>query len=425
MAALSLSKWSQVAARLQKQHAAINSCEAKDLALAMGELWFLIQSAPRTLRDHYSALSEAEIGPVVVLLRNNLDDGRLGWQFTGDYARDALEIGAQMRALNDELAVRPAFLAATSPISFYYPTLDAFIIPRGKAKPLDRRPGPGNGFTRRGTPNHRILPRVLGETYIIELLWSPHFAFSVPTATELELGAALFPGERITWEGPRDACVASAAVCIREATIIQEHLDGAFKAPLIAAVWPELSMTDSRRKALAEGLSDLSLARDPLAGPTVVVAGSWHEKRNGQIVNLMRIFDKHGVQRLEFEKISRFVGGGLAEGNTPGNIIPVLINNDALVSFAVCSDFCVIDERVPYLDLDVDLILVASLGNENALNGHEHNAREHRTIYGSHTFLVQQHERNNDPLGWVLPRAGDPPSSGEDRSWSTRQISYS
>ena len=417
--------WLQRAANLQASQAARSDISGVALTTALGELWRLIQEAPEALRIAYRDLDDPIVVEAARASRDLLTEGKLAWMAMGDWNADAISIGGQVRAIDEELATRPRFAGPpSSPRSYFCEAADAYVIPRARPKPTGRRPGPGNGFGRRGTPHHRILPRIVNGKYEVELHWSPHLTFGQTSGELRTLGAALFPGLDMKWGEGEKGLVAQEAGCADEANVISTQVEGAFAEQLLAAVWPELTMPLDRLERLQAALAARAQTAAPLEGPTIVAASSWHEQQGESIVNILRVLDKTGRERLRFDKITTFVGGGVREGNTPATTIPVVLNNDALITFAVCSDFCDLDELVPYLFLDVDLILVPSLGNEGAMNGHKGNAERLRINPGASTFVVQQHEQSRIPLGWVVPTDENNPNDAEDRIWSTRQIRF-
>ena len=72
--------------------------------------------------------------------------------------------------------------------------------------------------------------------------------------------------------------------------------------------------------------------------------------------------------------------GALAEGIEPSNRILVVVSPTITIAIAICLDFCeVVRERNPYDELDVDLVLVASMGGPTTLEGHKRRRREFGT----------------------------------------------
>lgn len=256
-------------------------------------------------------------------------------------------------------------------------------------------------------------------------IWIPHLSFGLAPGAEQTVGAALMPAMKVEFEKQLNGTYrAVGAPCPDEARILAEQIEGAYAGPRLAIAWPELSMPPDRLETLQGDMRKQSRNVEPQEGPAITVAGSWHDERDGVIRNVMRVLDKSGVERLAFDKVTTFVGGGVTEANIPGKIIPVLMNNDALVTFAVCSDFCDLEIDPPYLSLDIDLLVVPSLGNAAALNGHEGNARRFGIFFGTSTFLVQQNEDTHDPVGWVLPACAVSRKKEEDKAWSVRQFTF-
>lgn len=391
----------------------------------MAQLWRLTREAPSDLRVAYRNLDEATLAAAALAHHDALTEGVLRWAATGNWAADALSIGAQLRALDAELATRPSFAAAPSSIqALLCPAADAWVIPRARPRATDRRPGGGNGFGRRGTPHHRILPRIIEGKFEVQLHWSHHLAIGPTVGEERLLGAALLPGLEMEWDESDGTAKAVRADCEDEKDMIRTQVDGAFSAPLLACVWPELTMSPRRLDRLKAALERKSVSAAPLAGPALVAAGSWHESDGDAVRNIMRVLDKSGRERMRFVKITTFVGGGVVEGNSPGSAIPVILNEDALITFAICSDFCDLDEPIPYTELDVDLILVPSLGNASAVKGHEANGRKIGVNPGATTFVVQQNIEGGNPLGWVFPADDEHPSLEENSAWSTRRTIF-
>lgn len=417
--------WRQKAAALQAKHAQISALSSQDLILALSELWRLVFEPTRDLAVSFRDLDETELSKASAFYHDLLHDGHIAWQASGTWRQTALAVAGQLRALDAELATRPRFAQPPASSSqLLCRETDIFVIPRARPKPGGRRPGPGNGLLRRATPHHRLIPRVIDGKFEVELHWTQHFAFGSVPRDEGRVGAALFPGLAVKWDEREDGHVAVEAPCSDEATALAAQLDGAFADGFLAVAWPELSMPPDRLDRLKGGLAARAAKAPALVGPVLVAAGSWHEEEDGVVRNVMRLLDKTGRERLRFDKITTFVGGGVREGNLAAARIPVLLNNDALITFAVCSDFCDLDLDPPYLQMDVDLIVVPSLGNANALKGHEGNAQRMAVRTGASTFVVQQHESKKEPLGWVFPKRDGAPSLEEQEAWSTRSIAF-
>lgn len=86
----------------------------------------------------------------------------------------------------------------------------------------------------------------------------------------------------------------------------------------------------------------------------------------------------------------------------------VLVMEEGLFAFGICLDFCNISERPPYLDLDVDYVLIPSCGNETTMSSHVDRSGELMIKLKARTVVVQQHfppkPDGTSPLGYVLAR---------------------
>lgn len=411
--------WASDAKALERKHRACSSVDVHALRLCLGELWLLLKDAPDVVTSAFSVIHDHALAAEALRFEDHLIHGKLVWTSSGQSADIALSIGAQLRALDSILATRPyqtSFPKRLNP--HLIEEISLFVIPRSKPKTTTRNPGPGNSFFRRATPHHRMIPKRIRDSFEIEL----HADIELTPSAKIEgasLGACLFRGEKHDYneKGPVQFQNVKA---VEESDQIIEQVHGAYSQCLIAAVWPELSMPERRRLHLVKELKRAS-KENLFQGPAIIVGGSWHDHIDGVLQNLMRIYDRTGRERLTFQKLTQFAGGGLVEANAPGNVIPVLISDDFIITFAICSDFCINGTPPsPYMDLDVDLILVASLGTAAAMNGHKVTAVDHDRRFGSTAFVVQQNENSSAPLGWVLPSAGHPPSLDEDSIWSLR-----
>lgn len=73
----------------------------------------------------------------------------------------------------------------------------------------------------------------------------------------------------------------------QDEAILHQRVTECYANGLLAAVWPELSMPERRRKILQSELSRQDSIAEPQSGPHLVVAGSWHDGH----ANIMRILD--------------------------------------------------------------------------------------------------------------------------------------
>lgn len=397
----------------------LTSADAMTRALA--ELWQLMRNAPgEDLELSFRNLSEAALNAAAEPFEDTLAEGRLDWLTGANLDDPALALGAAMRALDYRLAQRRRSLSFPSHgDQFRVAGVDAYVIPRPSSKPVGQPRGPGAGLGRRASPHHRILPTKVGKLPV-ELVVDTRLLPGLRAESTLACGAALFPEFEVKADPDQPLWIAGKTTLPDEDEVLREQVTGAFQQPLVAAAWPELTMPGERRRLLSNLLREQAASSAVLDGPAIVLAGSWHEPNDGGWKNVARVLDRHGSERMTFEKLRAYVREEAEEGIVSGASIKVLAGPDMLVSFAICLDFCDVDVDIPALALDVDLVLVTSLGNMQTMNGHEQNALKMRTRYGASAFVVQQHYVLGEPVGFVHPRDKDVVT--ENRAWSTRPL---
>jgi hypothetical protein len=390
---------------------------------ALAQLWEVATSAPDKLELEFRQLTLAELANAKRPALDVIDEGRLAIGKPTSWKDLAVVVGGLLGALDAALVESPSFVGPPAgETSYLMPEADLHLIPRVRAK-RSPRPGPGAGFRRRATPHHRILPTHVGQ-HAIKPVWRLQLsAPSLRPADQRLFGAALLPD--LSFEPPfpvEGEWLAVDAPWPNEVDHIEKQVDGAYSDSVFAAVWPELSMPPERLRLVSDALRRRSEQMQPGEGPAIVAAGSWHEDRDGQVQNVMRILDKSGIERLQFSKGSTYSVGGLKEGIMAHDVMPVLVNDDALVAFAICLDFCELETTFRY-ELDVDYVLVASLGNRTTMDGHQSNARRLSSRTGGRAFVVQQSD-GGAPVGWVLPGADPhrPAVLEENRPWSVRSL---
>jgi hypothetical protein len=416
--------WRREAARLHASHENSPFSGGTELRDRMAELWLLLRGGPDEVLRDYRELPEVAITRSQVNAETELHAGRVPWSADRERLDIVTSIAGTLRALDAKLTDLPGFRGKPlSSLAWFSKPADVFVIPRGRAKRTDRQEGPGNGFLRRATPNHNMIPRTLPGGYEVEVRVDDTLSLPVPCDRVPMVGAALFPGQKMEWDKEgKDGWIALGADTGQDEAILRQQVTACYADGLLAAVWPELSMPERRREILRSELSQLENTAEPQSGPHMVVAGSWHDAVEDGHANVMRILDGSGDERLTFTKISRFFGGGVREGNIRDKRIPVVWTQDCLISFAICSDFCDLAKpEPPYIELDVDLVLVPSLGNEKALKGHETNRDRRRFITAGETAVVQQNEDGKMPVGWVLPLNKQGLSEEMD-AWSVREV---
>ena len=239
----------------------------------------------------------------------------------------------------------------------------------------------------------------------------------VPGARDpVRFGACLFENlvleTRPTGEGEELSFVATGITCKDEAGTIDRQIAAAIAEQCSGVVWPELSITPEARERIKKALADRALSLEKRQAPEVVVAGSWHERDGDRYVNRACVYDGYGVRRVVYEKTIAYVDRELGpEDIRPGRKLPVLVTDGHLIGFAICKDFCDLAVAVPYLKLDVDLVVVPSMGNAQTMRGHQNTAQRLQVKHGTRTFVVQQTipiGAKPANIGMVLPMLADP-----------------
>jgi hypothetical protein len=227
------------------------------------------------------------------------------------------------------------------------------------------------------------------------------------------MGAALFPGLdlQIRREG-EDGFVVTGAACAGMDVTVLRQLQAAFADGCFAAMWPELTVAPTLLALIQRTLEDRALSVDPRNSLQLVVAGSWHVQEEHGLANVAPVLDGYGGVKLLYRKVLPYQDRKIGtEAIAPVLEVPVLVTDDHLVGFGICKDFC--DQGVPlaFADLDVDLVLVPSMGNPVTMDGHRSTAKRMRTLFGTRAFVVQQAEAErpaDEQPGWVLPFPNDP-----------------
>ncbi len=398
-----------------------------NFADAAAQLWMLLANGPRDLKIAFRNLDDAQIVEAMEAYFDELESGHLVWAIGRDWAATALSIAGQLRALDRKLTqLRRFYVFGSGPDRFLSEKYQAFVIPLRNAKKLGPHPGPGAGFVKRALPNHAIIPKRIKDDFDVVVDFDNNLIASVGPERQINVGAGLFPGESVEGGNTPDGWRVTDLKNACPLPVLNKQVSEAFKQPLFAQVFPELMMPPERLVDLMDQLRAASEEGEMLLGPAIICAGSWHTEVDGKLRNTMSILDRSGRERLRYNKISSFVGGGVTEANIPDRVVRILVTPDAIVSFAICSDFCdVTDIDVPFLGLDIDLLLIASLGTTSALKGHEGNAYAMRADTGCNAFVVQQREtslENGPNVGWVIPKASNNAGFQENSPFSIRTL---
>lgn len=374
-------------------------------------LFLLGEAAASEVRTRWRALKEAEVSAEAARLIGSgwLDARHPEFSFCGDAGRDAIALAARMRAVEDRLLDWDHGARSSSRDAWrvYVADRDMHLVP--VEKPLWRtrsRSGGLGPFPARALRFHRLLPARLHGCDVEVISLDRLFEGAGCTG-------ALIPDLKLDLEKHADRTFTISGL---QAPDYHAHLEQVLAWSMrfgsVALVLPELAIDRHARELIEAQLAgkpwldagDIGVA----AGPGLVAAGSWHERGpDGRMRNRMVIYDADGLEVASYCKRLQFLLGERTEGVAPGTTQPVLATRGGLITFGICRDVCdtaEVEGGQFYRSLDVDLVLVPSLGNEATIQGHAIAAAGLAPL-GRRLFVVQQSygDPAPAPLGYVLP----------------------
>lgn len=283
---------------------------------------------------------------------------------------------------------------------------DHYVIPRDGLS-AGRSLSQAQPYERRGLVFHRVIPTEI-DGYSVEVFNGRTLHLSADRG-KWKMGACLF--EKVDLEpafsdkGDEKRFLLKGAVSPSANAVVAEQIAKSLEEECVALVWPELTVPLDLRNQIQSLLQNRDVA-DSRPPPEVVVAGSWHETTSEGVVNRACIYDGYGMQRLAYDKIAPFaIGDWGKEDIVPGTRLCVLATEVALIGFAICLDFCDAGSN-PFTRLDVDLMLVPSMGNDRTMEGHQTTAAQVEVKFGTRTFVVQHalgSEFQDGRIGVILP----------------------
>lgn len=326
----------------------------------------------------------------------------------GRTPRQALDLGAAiLRALDEALLEGAETLQMEAPECWQTADGRHYVVPIPRAVMREGGPRTLQSFDRRGLLHHRIIPTRIGD---VDIILEPHPDVTEGAQpTDRIFGAALFNGLQLTLENVDAASFLVTAVqCVDGvATVVGRHVDAAQAAKCDTVVWPELTMDPD-----VVGQLQTRLASDPLTtrAPPVVVAGSWHVAGEARSRNMAPVLTGRGAIMFEFGKNRRFTYQGMTEDIEVYGAIHILVTDRELIAFAICKDFCDKAQAVPVTQLDVDLVLVPSMGESSTMTAHREAADLMKVRFGARTVVVQQRPQTTAAGGpsYVLQALREP-----------------
>jgi hypothetical protein len=280
-----------------------------------------------------------------------------------------------------------------------YKGIEGFLLP---FKPSFRtaKPWP-RYFLRRGLAGSRCIPAKLRSGESVDLV----FTDKLLPEGDLICGAQLFEalsaldqhGSPIDFNAVERFIFHGLATKVDPA--IADRLKAACSSPDCCdiLVFPELMMPKVWQNDLQEQLRtqawDADLKKIP---PFFVLGGSWHNSRinDGKYENCAPLYDGFGNLLGVHRKTIRYSEANLIEDIEPSNSILVAASRELTVAIGICLDFCqTARPDNPYDLLDVDLVLVSSMGHESTMDSHEAIAKRLWDSRKTATFIAQQHDK--------------------------------
>lgn len=420
-------EWLSRAAGLMAAQSKVASLDYDVVRRALAETYSLMAYAGANPEDIYGHIPESELRGTAAGVFERLSACDWSWDGAAGGVGEAVpSVAARIRAL-DRLLKHVARHNGP-PVNPEADWLDEetgwYVVPRLTA----RTPRPGYGtrssFGQRGTLEHRLLPRRIG-SYEVSLHW---LADIVGASEPPVFGAGMFENFRLDLEGAPEpeAFVAAGLRCPSAAEHIAQVVVRANEASCYCLAWPELTMRpEVEGRVLSHALRNLSLSDVRGGSPAFTLAGSWHVGEGSDRKNAAPVLDACGDAVLVHRKARAYADNGVGiEAICPDYRIPVLVTENHLVAFAICKDFCDLRQGIPYPFLNVDLVVVGSIGNEQTMGSHRAMAGQ-AEANGTGVVVVQQDlETGEGETGWVIrPATGVLTRElGELRrgSWSTR-----
>ncbi|KQW72422.1 hypothetical protein [Ensifer sp. Root127] len=363
----------------------------------------LVSKAPLGILTAFDSVAEPTIAKSKELWIAALTAGSLPAVDFGETDRAiATRLVALTRAL-DEILLVEAKSARFAGNPDEWIVDDFYVIPR-KTLPPWRKPKLKDGYGRRGVLRHRILPRTWSGLRVL-----PTFMETMAdhdARPPVGFGAAFFSGFSLKLGSSSDGTFFAEEAYHDDARGNVEHqLDASGRDGCFNIVWPELTVPGTLRDHIVSTLKANILKASPASYPDIVVAGSWHEDIGGARRNVARIYNGFGSEKVRHEKVVRFYHEEVGDEDIEsGGNIPVLVTDNHVVAFGICKDFCGQSTLPPYLGLNVDCVLVPSMGDDRVAAAHRTAAEMLRNGNGARAFVVQQmFKAQNDVVAFVLP----------------------
>lgn len=371
-------------------------------------LWLTLELVPTQHRDSYAQIVEADLAA---------DALAMDFKAIFEPPKDPKGKAAAIRALVRDLAVRLRALellliaindgsrsrtASGNLATFANFSAYLVLMPPKTRIPKDRQP-----FRLRGLASSRLIPVSL-HGFAVELVIPRDARGRLRRRDEIQLllGAGLFEGLAFDQINHGDGFIIRDALVADQLSVIEGQLAMANQSKCAGVVYPELTIGNNVLTDIVERLSDGSW---DTGGLSMIVAGSRHQEIDGGYYNVATILDGYGETITHHRKLYSYSDHNLVEAIELGDTLHIVLLEDTLFAFGICLDYCNPRVDPPYLDLDVDFILVPSCGEEKTMEAHIERSSEVMRNLRTHTLVVQQYHTSkpppNPPLGYILARA--------------------
>ncbi|WOH57800.1 hypothetical protein [Bradyrhizobium sp. BWC-3-1] len=398
--------WKERARALATTHATVNDFSAENLRRVLVQLNGLFLSSTGPVLKAYRAMADGRIAGRERKFTDALATGSIAWTLPDGLEEIAETIGGLIRAVDWTLG---QYRSQWPKEPSQWIVDNCYVIPRDSVSTA-RSLSQTQPYQRRGLVFHRIIPKEI-DGYAVEVFNGRTLHCSAADKSNWKMGACLFEELKLDTDvsehlGEKRFVVKGANSPYADA-VVEEQITKCLDEECVAVVWPELAVPPKLRGRIKALLQDRDVADDRLP-PEVVVAGTWHEATKEGVVNRALVFDGYGIERLVYDKIAPFSGGGWGkEDITPGTKLCVLATEAAIIGFAICLDFCDADaETNPFTKMDIDLMLIPSMGNDQTMEGHQTTAAQMGVKFGTRTFVVQHitdTEFKDGRIGAILP----------------------
>jgi len=336
---------------------------------------------PGPLKTLFAPLREEEISPVTEARAARLFGGDWSWEVpsgcTGRWA--LLIVASEIRALDQHLADQQQLLG--HPMETRIEVFQRWtLIRRNPAwrKQLPKRRYP---YARRALVYHRALPRI-ADGYPVRLV-----ELNDVRLKPMRLAAAVAPSLKHKTVKSGDLFTVSVidfpdGKNVTRGQLVKSADDGSW-----AHVWPELTIGPELRGEIATTLRDWDF--DAPSPPALVVSGSCHEQVGGKAVNRAWLMNSEGDCVAQYDKLIPYeTSKDGTEDIEPGTELIVLITSGPAIAIGICKDLC--DATREVFGLDIDLIVIPSMGDQATTFDHLAAITKLRNSFGPDAFVVQQ-----------------------------------